>query len=233
MTTKQTQEFPSFDPVWESRYKDNPEYRNKYPFNSVVTFVYKHRPRDRSPADTNVLEVGCGNGNNLWFAAREGFQVAGIDGSDTAIDYARQWFEREGLAGDLRVGDFTELPFEDETFQLVIDRAALSLSGRSAVEKAFAEISRVLVPGGRFMFTPYSDRSSSFDGLPDDDGCYRNVTAGTCLPGAQIRFYSLNDVRELFRSNWRTLTLEHHQYTSFEEPSRNVHAEWLVIAEKV
>lgn len=225
--------FASFDPIWESRYRDNPDYRNKYPFTAVVQFVFKHRPKDRSPADTNILEVGCGNGCNLWFAAREGFKVAGIDGSVTAVEYARQWFSRDGLTGDLRVGDYTALPFDDDTFQLVVDRGALSFCGSVAVEKAFSEISRVLVTGGRFMFTPYSDRCSSFDGFPDDDGCYRNVTAGTIIPGAQIRFYGLNEVRQLFRSGWRIITLKHHEYTSFDKPSRIVHAEWLVVAEKM
>ena len=225
--------FPSFDSEWERRYSDDPEYRNRYPFTSVVTFVYRYRPKDKSPADVHILEVGCGNGSNLWFAAKEGFQVAGIDGSVTAIEWARQWFERDGLAGDLRVGDYTELPFQDDTFQLVIDRAALSLCGKTAVGKAFDHIRRVLVSGGRFLFTPYSDRCSSFDGLPDGDGCYRNVSAGTCLPGAQIRFYSLNEVRELFHTGWKIITLEHEEYTNFEKPSRNVHAQWLVIAEKV
>ena len=225
--------FASFDPVWERRYSDNPAYRNKYPFTSVVQFVFKHRPADRSPSDTNILEVGCGNGCNLWFAAREGFKVAGIDASSTAVEYARQWFGRDGLTGDLQVGDYTALPFDNDTFQLVIDRGALSFCGRAAVEKAFSEISRVLVADGRFMFTPYSDRCSSFDGLQDEDGCYRNVSVGTIVPGAQIRFYCLDEVRRLFRTGWRIITLEHQEYTSFDKPFRIVHAEWLVIAEKL
>ena len=223
----------SFDPLWESRYRDNAEYRNKYPWSSVVGFVFTNRPKDGASGDTNILEVGCGNGSNLWFAAREGFQVAGIDGSATAIEYARRWFEREGLAGDLRVGDYTELPFEDESFQLVIDRLALSYSGRAAVERAFAEISRVLVSGGRFMFTPYSDRCSSFDGLPDAQGYYQEVSGGTVAPTTRVRYYGLNEVREMFRTGWRILTLEHNERTYFEEPQRNVYAEWIVIAEKV
>ena len=231
--TMNVEKFRSFDPVWESRYRDNPGHRNRYQWTSVVSFVYRYRPKHLPRADTRILEVGCGNGCNLWFAAREGFQVSGVDGSSTAIEYARQWFEQEGLAGDLRVGDYSDLPFESETFQLVIDRAGLSFCGRDAVEKAVNEINRVMVPGGRFMFTPYSDRCSSFDGLPDEDGCYRNVTSGSITPGAQVRFYSLGEVRELFRTNWRILKLEHQEHTSFDGPSRMVHAEWLVIAEKL
>ena len=38
-------------------------------------------------------------------------------------------FEREGLSGDLRVGNFTSLPFDDNSFDLVIDRASLCCIG--------------------------------------------------------------------------------------------------------
>jgi hypothetical protein len=82
------------------------------------------------------------------------------------------------------------------------------------------------------LFTPYSDRCSSFDGIPDDDGCYRKVTVGSIFPGSQMRFYSLNEVRELFRTGWEIITLEHHESSDFRSPLRSVHAEWQVIGEK-
>ena len=36
-----------------------------------------------------ILEVGCGMGNNLWFAAREGCRVSGLDAVESAIRFAR------------------------------------------------------------------------------------------------------------------------------------------------
>jgi SAM-dependent methyltransferase len=221
----------SFDEVWEQRY-GNPSYRNHYPWSSVVTFVFRNRPKDRSPTETRVLEVGCGNGSNLWFAAREGFRTAGIDGSETAIAYARDWFQREGLSADFHVGNFAKLPFADETFDLVIDRAALSFANVPTVKAAVQEIYRVIRPGGRFMFTPYSDRCTSFDGLSDDDGCYRQVKRGSINPGAQVRFYGLNDVRAVLQRGWTIRELDHVENTDFLNAERRVHAEWRVIAEK-
>ena len=136
--------FDSFDPSWENRYKANPKYRNHYPWSFIVSFVFENKPKGKNHSDINILEVGCGNGNNLWFAAREGFKVFGIDGSQTAIDYAKDWFEREGLSGEFRVGDYSSLPFKEESFDFVLDRSALTFCGKPAVENAVNEIWRVL-----------------------------------------------------------------------------------------
>jgi SAM-dependent methyltransferase len=231
MTTNKVSSDLAFDAVWEQRYR-NPDYRNHYPWSSVVTFVFRNRPMDKKPSETCILEVGCGNGSNLWFAAREGFRTAGIDGSPTAIAYARDWFHREGLQAEFHVGNFASLPFPDENFDLVIDRAALSFANQPTVSAAVEEIHRVLRPGGRFMFTPYSDHCTSFDGLPDADGCYRGVTRGSINPGAWVRFYGLHDVRDTLQHGWMIRSLDHMENADFLNPERLVHAEWHVVAEK-
>jgi len=94
------------DPIWESEIYSQGHHLNRYPFDAVVSFLFRYRPRDKPREQTDVLEIGCGAGNNLWFAAREGFRVAGIDGSESAISFAQKRFESEKLSGDLRVGNF-------------------------------------------------------------------------------------------------------------------------------
>ena len=54
----------------------------------------------------------CEAGNNLWFAAREGFRGAGTDGSPSAIEYASKRLADEGLTGDLHAGDFIFILFQ-------------------------------------------------------------------------------------------------------------------------
>ena len=81
-----TKKIEPFDAIWERLYQAGGRHRNRYPFDSVVQFVFRHRPKDVPVNEVRILEVGCGAGNNLWFAALEGFQVTGIDASETAID---------------------------------------------------------------------------------------------------------------------------------------------------
>jgi ubiquinone/menaquinone biosynthesis C-methylase UbiE len=194
----------------------------------------KNFPKDREKKDIKILEVGCGTASNLWFAAREGFSVTGIDGSKSAIDCAKKRFSDEKLSGDLRVGDFTHLALDDETFDLAIDREALACCGFSGGRKAVKEINRVLKPKGKFLFNAYSDKhSSSVSGDKGPDGVRIDISEGSLTDFGQLCFYGRKDVDALFEKNWKVLSLEHRENIEELYAKRLIHAEWRVIAEKI
>jgi len=222
----------TFDPVWEERFSRG--HFSRYPWDVVVSFVFSNYPRHKPRREVRIFEAGCGAGNNLWFAAREGFLVGGVDASPTAIANARKRFEEEGLSGDFRTGDFTRLPFESDTFDLALDRAAITCCGFSAARAAVAEVRRILVPGGRFFFNPYSDRHSSFvSGHYGPDGLKVDIGEGTLVGVGQIYFYSRREVDALFSEGWKLLSVQHLEIAEQLRPEYLVHAEWRVVAEKV
>ena len=224
---------PSFDPVWEEIYHQGRQV-NRYPFDQIVAFVNRHQPKDKPRSETRVLEVGCGAGNNLWFAAREGFQVAGIDGSQSAIDYARARFQSDGLSADLRVGDFVTLPWQDGSFDFVLDRAALTNCGLADVRRAIAEIRRVLRTGGKFFFNPYAQsHSSCASGHLGPDGLTLDITSGGLQGMGPICFHSRRDIDQVFEVGWRLHAITLVERTDVLRPGYNVMADWQVIAEKV
>lgn len=224
----------SFDPVWEDAIYGQGLHLNRYPFDVIVSFVYRHYPRAKPRREVRILEVGCGTGNNLWFAAREGFQVAGVDASASAIAYARKRFADEGLAGDLRVGDFTELPFADGSFDLAFDRCAITCCGMTAARQAVAEVERVLKVGGKFLFNPYSGaHGSRASGQPGPDRVTLNISAGTLVGAGQICFYDRQDLEGQFSGKWLLRSVQHVEITEQIQPQCPVHAEWRVIAEKI
>lgn len=223
----------SVGPVWEGIYQDG-KALNRYPFDSVVQFIYRNYSRSKPRQETRILEIGCGAGNNLWFAAREGFTVAGVDGSPSAIEFAGQRFAEEGLKADLRVADFAQLPFEDESFDFVIDRAALTCSTFPDARQTIAEVRRVLIPEGKFFFTPYSDRHSSFaSGRLGLEGRTEDISGGSLTGIGPISFYSRRDVLDAFSGGWKLVSLRHIEMSEVLEPEVLVHAEWLAIAQKV
>jgi ubiquinone/menaquinone biosynthesis C-methylase UbiE len=132
----------------------------KYPTEDLVRFVARsfndvaQRPAQR------VLEIGCGPGANLWFLAREGFRVSAIDGSAAAIEQARERLRKEGLHAEqpeLKVGNFSTLPWPDATFDCVVDMVAIYANSLPTIEATIDEIFRVLKRGGLFfskMFGP-------------------------------------------------------------------------------
>ena len=70
-----------------------------------------------------VLDSGCGEGRNCIYLAKQNFVVYGIDIAQPPIETGRKWVESEGLKGrvDLRIGDVTNMPFEDNFFDAAID----------------------------------------------------------------------------------------------------------------
>ncbi|MBK8220147.1 MAG: class I SAM-dependent methyltransferase [Candidatus Obscuribacter sp.] len=220
---------PTLDPIWEEKYSSGQVQR--YPWDCIVTFVYRHYPRDKERSEVKILEVGCGTGSNLWFAAREGFNVSGIDGSASAIKYAQERFQEEGLNGDLRVGDFTDLPFADNSFDLVIDRGALTCCGLSAGRLAVKEVARVLKPGGFFHANPYSQRSSSYlAGGSGPDGLSINIEEGSLTGVGQVCFYSRRELAELFGEQFELTSVKHLEIQEEQQANYMVHAEWRAIA---
>jgi SAM-dependent methyltransferase len=222
----------SFNGIWEDIYHEGRQL-NRYPFDQIVSFVYRNYPREKPRSEVRLLEVGCGAGNNLWFAAREGFQVAGIDGSASAIDYARKRFAEDGLQGDLRVGDFTSLPWDDRSFDLAFDRGALTNCGLSMGRKAVAEVRRVLVPGGKFYFNPYSVmHSSHVAGSPGPDGVTQEIRGGGLEGMGSICFYTRRDVENALGGGWHIRSLVHVERTDVVHPQYTVSAEWRVYCER-
>lgn len=222
----------TIDPIWDEKYSKG--HAQRYPWDSVVSFVFRHAPKDKERHQIKILEVGFGTGSNLWFAAREGFQVAGIEGSRSGVEYAKKRFADEALNGDLRVGDFTALPFENNEFDLVIDRGALTCVGTESLKKALSEIHRILLPNGKFLFNPYADSHSSFlSGKLGADDVTIDISGGTLTGVGQIRFTSRREINQFLKTGWKILSIQRKEFTDMTCDTSIIHAEWLVIAEKI
>ena len=99
-----------------------------------------------------VLEYGCGEGSYAFVLAKGGAHVVGIDISDVAIEHARERAAREGVEENVefRVMDAENLEFEADSFDFVCGRGILH---HLDLENAFGEITRVIRPDGRAVFS--------------------------------------------------------------------------------
>lgn len=100
---------------------------------------------------TRVLDLGCGIGGPArYLAATFGCKVTGVDLSPGFIDAATYLTARCALSDRVRfqVGDALHLPFEDAAFDTVfLQHVVMNVEDRTAL---YAEVRRILTPGGRF-----------------------------------------------------------------------------------
>ncbi|MCM1987914.1 class I SAM-dependent methyltransferase [Methanococcoides seepicolus] len=97
---------------------------------------------------SKVLMVGCGMGFSACFVAeRFGCSVVGVDIAEVSIRKAKERAESLGLGDrvEFRMGDAYDLPFEPDTYDVVITEFVAQFFD---MDKAFQELVRVLKPGG-------------------------------------------------------------------------------------
>lgn len=97
-----------------------------------------------------ILDAGCGRGEVLLACARRGAEVAGVDYSGAAIEITRETLS-EFPEADLRVGDVTALPWEDDAFDRVQFSDVIEHLDPPQTVPALSEFHRVLRPGGYLL----------------------------------------------------------------------------------
>lgn len=162
-------------PRGETTYNDYDGFAREYarnnesnPFNALY-----ERPAIMALAGEvhglRVLDAGCGTGLHAEELIRRGAAVTGVDLSKDMLAVAR---ERLGPDTPLLQGDLSQpLVFEDNSFDLVL--SSLVMHYMREWEPTLREFSRVLVPGGRLVFSthhPFMDMRIS--GSDDYLGTY-------------------------------------------------------------
>lgn len=91
-------------------------------------------------AETSVLDVGCAKGFMLYDMKRliPGIRVEGIDVSEYAIEYAK-----EEVRPFLKVADALSLPYEDNSFDVVISINTLHNLEKDDLATSLLEVERV------------------------------------------------------------------------------------------
>jgi ubiquinone/menaquinone biosynthesis C-methylase UbiE len=104
-----------------------------------------------------ALDIGTGTGwLSIGFAqGLPGVHVVGLDLSDVVLELARENAQKSGVSSrvSFEKGDAQDMPFEDDTFDLVISSNTLHLLKNPV--RMFDEIQRVLKPDGRFLISDF------------------------------------------------------------------------------
>jgi arsenite methyltransferase len=125
------------------------------PAESPASFAGVANPHAIVPirSGETVLDIGCGAGMDLLIAARRvgpSGRAIGVDMTPAMAARARASARAADLANvEVRIGDALDLPIDDASIDVVISNGVINLTPDK--EKAYAEIFRVLRPGGRLQ----------------------------------------------------------------------------------
>jgi ubiquinone/menaquinone biosynthesis C-methylase UbiE len=112
-----------------------------------------------------VLDVGCGTGTLAIAAGRSagpGGEAHGIDPSAGMIAVASEKAAKAGVDAKFQTAVMEKLPFPDGHFDLVLSSLMLHHLPADVKRAGFAELHRVLKPGGRFLAVDLAESSGFF-----------------------------------------------------------------------
>jgi ubiquinone/menaquinone biosynthesis C-methylase UbiE len=108
-----------------------------------------------------VLDVGCGTGTLAIEAARHvghAGRVAGVDPGTKQLARARAKAARRGLPIEFQRGVIEQLPYPDQTFDVVFSTLMIHHLPAPLKRQGLAEIARVLKPGGRLVIADFAHK---------------------------------------------------------------------------
>jgi len=142
-----------WSPEAETATQDNPLWSNfKYYAIERKSLDFYRNWLTTNVKNKKVLDFGCGNGEESIFVAKAGGFPTGIDISETAVSNSRKQALASGVDEQttFALADGESLQFANDTFDLAMEYGVLH---HIDLDKAMAEIARVLKPSGKMICT--------------------------------------------------------------------------------
>lgn len=153
---------------------------------------------DSGDVRDDVLDAGCGLGNNAIFLAQRGFRVTGVDGAQPALEKARRRAADHDVEIEFVHADVTSLDGLTPRYATVLDSALYHCLNDQQRHAYAAALHRVTVPGARLHLYCFADTDNEGLGLP------MNVTQA--------------DLREHLAAHWDIDEIAEADYTTSLTP---------------
>ena len=127
----------------------NPSKERKLQDDHIVDFLKYHN----FEKNLKVLDCGCADGRNSEYLINEGYEVTGVDFSQTVIERTQKRLPKgKFLTGDIRKLD----KIESNSFDILIDAGALHVNFPKDIISIIEEYHRILKPSGKMFIRVFN-----------------------------------------------------------------------------
>ena len=143
---------------FDTAYAGSPPWEIGRPQEDIV------RLYDRDGFKGNVLDLGCGTGENALFLASKKLHVLGVDRVPEAIDRARAKAAKRKSKATFEVGDALDLPALGRKFDTVLDSGCFHVFSDADRARYVKSLAAVVPPRGTLHILCFSDEEPGTDG---------------------------------------------------------------------
>lgn len=140
---------------------------------------------------TEVLDLGCGVGNDTLHLTERGFKVIACDYSEVALDHLKEQLKD---VKTMQLDISQPLPFKENTFDLIIADLSLHYFDEKTTIEIMKEIRRILKPNGHLLARVNSLQDKNY-GVGNGKKLEENYYF---VEGYNKRFFSIEDAKKFF-----------------------------------
>ena len=162
-------------------YYQNQDLIKVYPTEFVIRSFLGNYPNlhigKASLAGNKVLDLGFGDGRNMVFLADLGMQVHGVEVTSDICDHIVDKMLKNGVIIEAKQGRNNSIPYTDHYFDNVLAcNSCYYIDEGTTFSDNLMEISRVLKPGGLFIFSLPMGTTFIMDEAIDQGAGYMQIT---------------------------------------------------------
>ena len=178
-----------------------------------ITEYYKYIPKNLT--GKRLLDIGCGEGNDLNYFKGLGAEIYGIDINATAVRIAQDRFALGEQ--NIKATNASTLNFPDSTFDVVTSNYVLQ--SIEELEPVFKEIDRVLKPGGEFVFLATHPMRQYFEKKNPSSNYFKQEIVDSVILNNTVVVQEPTHTMNDYLSNYFLENFSVEQYIELQDPT--------------
>lgn len=206
---KLTQQYDNFADNYSKHYKSGP-VSNQF---SRTTF-YDHIGMVLKQGWNNkLLDLGCGDGEDMIFYEKLGAEVYGIDASKKMIEMAKSKLP----TNKLEIGHFENTPYPNNFFNIIVSKYAIQTC--TNIKPVFCEILRILKPEGLMIHLIKHPFRQFFEKKDDKADYFEQKVVESRLFGNAVIVQEPTHTMTDYLNNFLFLNFDVQAYNEYWEPA--------------